>query len=404
MKYDMVFEGGGAKGMVFVGAMQEFEVRGHTHDRLLGTSAGAITAALLAANYSSAEMMDALAEKKGGHSVFADFMGQPGPLDPSIALHGALAKLLTEIDIPLIPDALEKRLDQSILKWMAKNARASHLVSLVELGGWYSADNFLEWISKKLDSGTFSGKPRKFSKLTLKQFYDATGKDLSLVASDTTMEAMLVLNHRTAPKLPVVWAVRMSMSIPLLWQEVVWQKEWGKYRDEDMEGHSIVDGGLLSNFPIELFISDLVTVTEVMGPKTSDNILGLLIDESLPVPGVSVINNDKTDQGKKKIEISQLATVQRLNSLVNTTLGARDKSVIEAFEYLVARMPAKGYGTTEFDMTEERRNLLVEAGRNAMEEYFNQKHPTAAVSFALEAEEIPSPLAVADKMAAKMLG
>jgi NTE family protein len=50
MKYDMVFEGGGAKGMVFVGAMQEFESRGHSHDRLLGTSAGAITAALLAAN------------------------------------------------------------------------------------------------------------------------------------------------------------------------------------------------------------------------------------------------------------------------------------------------------------------------------------------------------------------
>ena len=39
MEYDLVFEGGGAKGMVFVGAMQEFEVRSHTHGRLLGTSA-----------------------------------------------------------------------------------------------------------------------------------------------------------------------------------------------------------------------------------------------------------------------------------------------------------------------------------------------------------------------------
>lgn len=29
MKFDMVFKGGGAKGMVFVGAMQEFESRGH---------------------------------------------------------------------------------------------------------------------------------------------------------------------------------------------------------------------------------------------------------------------------------------------------------------------------------------------------------------------------------------
>jgi hypothetical protein len=30
MEYDLVFEGGGAKGILFVGALQEFETRGHT--------------------------------------------------------------------------------------------------------------------------------------------------------------------------------------------------------------------------------------------------------------------------------------------------------------------------------------------------------------------------------------
>ena len=44
MQYDMVFEGGGAKGMVFVGALEVILAQGHTHGRLLGTSAGAITA------------------------------------------------------------------------------------------------------------------------------------------------------------------------------------------------------------------------------------------------------------------------------------------------------------------------------------------------------------------------
>ena len=37
------------------------------------------------------------------------------------------------------------------------------------------------------------------------------------------------LNHRTAPDVPVAMAVRMSMSIPFVWREVVWQKEWGTY-------------------------------------------------------------------------------------------------------------------------------------------------------------------------------
>lgn len=403
MKYDMVFEGGGAKGMVFVGAMQEFEARGHSHDRLLGTSAGAITAALLAAGYSSDEMLEALAEKKGGKSVFSDFMGDPGSFrDSHLVQDGALAKFLEEIDIPLIPDAIEKHLDRAILNWMASSSTANHLFSFVELGGWYSADNFLKWISRKLDSGEYNGKSRNFSEMTLKQFHEATGKDLSLVGSDTTMEIMLVLNHRTAPDLPVVWAVRMSMSIPLLWQEVVWQKEWGKYRGVEMVGHTIVDGGLLSNFPIELFISDLKTVKDVMGDKTSQNVLGLLIDETLPVPGAQ---SSKGDTGKEKFDISQLATVQRVNHLINTVLGARDKSVIETFESYVARMPAKGYGTTEFDMTNERRDTLVKAGRKAMHNYFAYEQPAAAMAYSFDAVREPAyrVTASADRLAEKML-
>ena len=81
MQYDMVFEGGGAKGMVFVGAMEVFEAAGHTHGRLLGTSAGAITAALLAAGYQTQEMLESLSEKVNGRPVFEDFMAVPPALD-----------------------------------------------------------------------------------------------------------------------------------------------------------------------------------------------------------------------------------------------------------------------------------------------------------------------------------
>jgi predicted acylesterase/phospholipase RssA len=37
MQYDLVFEGGGAKGMVFVGALRELERRGHTFVILIGS-------------------------------------------------------------------------------------------------------------------------------------------------------------------------------------------------------------------------------------------------------------------------------------------------------------------------------------------------------------------------------
>ena len=396
MNYDLVFEGGGAKGMVFAGAMEVFESLGHTHGRLLGTSAGAITACLLAAGYNSQEMLNALAEKVDGRSVFSDFMGTPKELDKSAIRTSAIWTLLRSINLPLIPDRLEDKLDEQLAAGLAAQPRLRHILSFIDLGGWYSADSFVAWLQTRLDSGTDNGKLRQYSKLTLAQFYDVTHVDLSVVASDITTAEMLVLNHRTAPDLPLVWAVRMSMSVPLLWQLVVWQAEWGKYRDSEMAGHEIVDGGLISNFPIELYLSGDETVTGVMGPKVHDNVVGLLIDESLPVPGA-----EAAEQQTQKID--ELPTVQLLSALLNTVLSAHDKMVIDAYEKLVVRLPAKGYRTTEFDMTDEQRNLLVDAGREAMRAYFAPAGPAAAVKLAKSDTEAERARQATDKLALRRL-
>jgi predicted acylesterase/phospholipase RssA len=230
--------------------------------------------------------------------------------------------------------------------------------------------------------------------MTLDEFFQATGRDLTLCVTDTTSHMLLALNHRTAPQCPVTWAVRMSMSIPMLWQEVVWQREWGNYRGQDISGHSIVDGGVLSNFPIELFLSDLPTVTSLMGPKTSNNVLGMLIDETLEVEGAGTVQ-----KSHGRIDISELKTVQRISGLVSTMLEAHDKSVISTFENLVVRLPAKGYGTTEFDMSDERRELLIAAGRKAMKNYFDGQSRAPAIM----AEKMQTPQDIANQVATRML-
>ena len=76
--YDIVFEGGGAKGSAFVGALRALAEKGHKHRRLIGTSAGAITATLLAAGYEPDEMLVAVNEKlPDGRPRFASFMDTP---------------------------------------------------------------------------------------------------------------------------------------------------------------------------------------------------------------------------------------------------------------------------------------------------------------------------------------
>ena len=394
MNYDLVFEGGGAKGMVFVGAMDEFGRRGHTFNRLLGTSAGAITAALLAAGYSPEEMLAALQEKEDGKSVFAGFMGEPAPFTDIEINASAMRKFLKDINLKFVPDFLEKRMDDFLAEILAEDLRSRHLFSFVERGGWFGADRFITWLQAKLDTGPWKRGTRQFSHMTLGQFFEATQVDLSVVASDTTVGSLLVLNHLTAPNCPLVWAVRMSMSIPLVWQEVIWEAGWGTYLEQDMAGHVIVDGGILSNFPIELFISDEPQVTRVMGPKKDDPVMGLLIDETLELPvkrGLLVDINVKP---------GELRTVKRLKALVDTMTRAHDKMVMEEFDYLVVRLPAKGYGTTEFDMTEERRQTLVDAGRNYMKLYLDK---AAAPSRALSVRS-PAAQDKADRIAARILG
>lgn len=68
MKLDMVFEGGGAKGIAFLGALAELERRGMEPDRIVGTSAGAIFATLLAAGFDAKSLRKAVArrDEKGG--------------------------------------------------------------------------------------------------------------------------------------------------------------------------------------------------------------------------------------------------------------------------------------------------------------------------------------------------
>ncbi len=376
MIFDLVFEGGGAKGMSFVGALEAFHARGLRYGRLMGTSAGAIIATSLAAGYTVPEIYNALNETTAdGQPVFATFLAPPRPFTEAELEASSLRRFLTRVNVPFLPDFLERRLDEAIVRILATE-RLRGLLAFIERGGWYSADPFVTWLQRRLDEGKYNGHPRRFSGMTLAEFYRATGSDLTLIAADITANRMLVLNYRTAPDLPVVWATRMSMSVPLLWEEVVWQREWGLYRGRDLTGHAIVDGGLLSNFPIELFISQAPQVTAVMGTGQGHEVMGFLIDEDLPVPGAPSLV--VAEEGGLTLE--ELTTVQRLKHLVDTAIQAHDKAVIETFAHLVVRLPARGYGTTEFAMRPDRRDALIAAARTVTQAYLERRLAPADIA------------------------
>ena len=417
MEFDLVFEGGGAKGSVFVGALQAFEEREHTARRLIGTSAGAITATLMAAGYRSGDLYDAVTKPTSDRKPqFSAFMDVPEKaqleergLDRSLSyaiLKSADLSLVTDKmpdlsglsdkmpglswlsgrtpDLSRVSDAAADLIDRSIFEPLMAVGAYRQSFSLIERGGLFAGEAFRAWLTERLndrdskyDKDPDDPEDRPLGEATLRSFYARTESDLSLVASDLESRKMLVLNHRTAPDCPVAWAARMSMSIPFLWQEVVWRdSEFGHYRGKSLEGHTIVDGGVLSNFPIELLTSrdqeDLAIMGDE-GPAAVPN-LGLLIDETLEVEGADDASDKRDDEGKEGgslLDDLTRGTVERIRRLVDTITNTHDAPAIREHAAEICRLPAKGYGTTEFDMSEERLDALVRAGKKAMEEYLD---------------------------------
>lgn len=155
------------------------------------------------------------------------------------------------------------------------------------------------------------------------------------------------------------------MSIPFLWAEVIWDASWGLYRgrtgDSAVASCAIVGGGVLSSFPVNPVAEDSPKVKALMGAEADPNAagtLGLLIDETLPVPGIDA-----------KTPRHSILAISRIQRLLDTMTRAHDKVNMETYKDFICHLPAKGFGTTEFEASKERTKAMVDAGRAAMTAY-----------------------------------
>ena len=364
MQLDLAFAGGGAKGIVHLGALEEIISEGHSFRRLVGTSAGTIISTLLAAHYTPHEIVSALTEKlPSGETRYGTFMDIPSGFDKEIIENSRVSSSLRAAEPSFITDETAASLNEKVMASLLKKETFRQFFSFVHFGGVYSGDNFLHWIKDMLDA-----KMPGLGSTTFAEFHEKTGSDLTAVATDTVSQLRLILNHRTAPDLPVIWVPRMSMSIPFVWQEVLWKSEWGLYNGKDISNHSIVDGGVVSNFPLDLLLSKDAEIVKAMGRKPNPRrTIGLLIDITLPVEGAPTTPPEKKILGRKISLSDDWDSVEkRVENLMNTMMRANDNIVKERHAENICRLPAMGYDTLEFDMGEERTELLFNAGRNAM--------------------------------------
>ncbi len=205
---NLVLEGGGIRGIAYCGALQTLEERGILRDikRVGGTSAGAIQAALLAVNYSAAELTDLVSEMK-----IQSFN------DGQYFFVGGTQRL-------------------------------------VERFGWYKGDTFRRWLGDKLGAKT-GNEELTFGELHQLAQSDSCLKDLYVTATNLTQQKVVIFSYETHPHLPIADAVRASMSIPLYYCAVFMDSTGRLYKNPPAftPADVLVDGGVLMNFPIGIF-------------------------------------------------------------------------------------------------------------------------------------------------------
>ena len=300
MKVDAVFEGGGVKGIGLVGAVAVTEEKGYEFENVAGTSAGAIVAALIAAGYEANKLREII--QNLDYNQFKD----KGMVDK----------------IPFIGFALSLGFEKGI----------------------YEGEFLENWLRDLL--GKAPSKPiRTFGDLRTNHEEAKYRYKLQLIAADISRGRMLVLprdigDYGIEPDdLDVAKAVRMSMSIPFFFEPVI-------VKDANGRDCYIVDGGVLSNFPVWIFDDE------------TDN-------PPWPTLGYKLVEPDSGQPNRINGPITLFA------ALFNTMMDAHDARYIEDADFVrTIPIPTLGVRTTEFDLSYKRSENLYESGRKAAETFF----------------------------------
>ena len=187
---NLVFEGGGVKGIAYAGAIEILEKNDllSAAENVAGTSAGAITATLVALNYSADEITKAI--------MNLDFKSFEDGFNPF--------RLLTSY-------------------------------------GLYKGDAFLNWMKSKIKQVKLD------ENITFEELHNLGGyKGLKIFATDLYTKSIQEFSYAKTPKVIIAEAARASMSIPLFFK--AWQ-----FSNHIPNDHLFVDGGVLYNYPIEVF-------------------------------------------------------------------------------------------------------------------------------------------------------
>ena len=252
---NLVFKGGGAKGIAFVGIQESLYNLGLLKQvkRIVGTSAGAITAMLVGLGYNSQELKDILDGTK-----LTDFLDHAYQSEQ--ALLAAVAEIVPKGEAITIQDlcAIAHR---ATSWWHSRGqnhecSARTVLSDAYQKGGLCEGENFLRWIEDKIEKKTH------INNCTFGEYKKQCGsgqpfKHVYFYATRINQEQLVCINSEDSQWDDVIMshAIRASMSIPFVFKpHVLWIKTPEEIRVAPELG-TFMDGGVIRNFALDRFDS-----------------------------------------------------------------------------------------------------------------------------------------------------
>ncbi len=304
---NLVFSGGGIKGLAYAGALEALEELNVLNNitRIAGASAGAITAGLLSVGFTPYEIKQELKKQN-----FADFLDS---YDGTVNL----PKVIKEIKDGTFD--IKKNLPMLLYIF---GDEVSHY-------GICMGNEFRKWLVDRFTEKGFN------ENTTFQQLYEQKQIELFVVMCNSNYSKTVIANHETYPDLSIVDAIKASMSIPFV------------FSPDTIEGNQYVDGGTMYNYPVDIFDDD----------TAKGATLGF------------ILSSRDTIFNPPRREINNLGNL--IEGIFNAIMNVSYESIFRTGNaHRTVFIDCGDIGTLDFDLDESQKNALVESGKDATLQYF----------------------------------
>jgi len=319
---NLVFEGGGIRGIAYTGAVNVLEKKGVLQgiEKVAGTSAGSIVALMISLGYTS-----------------------------------------KEIDSTIFNLKIEKFND-------GRGGLIGKYRRMKRYYGIYKGDYFGTWLEQLIKNKT--GNPL----LTFKQLDSLTKtnkrfKKLYCIGANLTKQQTEIFSFETTPAIYLKTAVRISCSIPFFYQPVLLDSNWMETKNP-VKGYNYqvyVDGGIVANYPINIFDSckngvnglfcdQIIHNKQTLGMKLERNEQIERLSTSSEIPPINIHNFNEYSGAFLNLVME---TINRKPNLENE----RGRTIYIGYGDIFSK-PRK--------MTTKEKTDLIESGKMATEHFLYQ--------------------------------